>query len=939
MHTAGAAASRPSPMRLASRTIAGMPVPTRRGQATRRPLVAGLLLLVTLGSLTVPDAGAQSPAIEVVAELELPDVEGPDRTFAGWTDEGRNLLYMWLASRGGSAQHLLEYDLATDVPKLLRVSSDTTAAFPLHFNNVAQDQSRRRALVLAVNPSPRIEVIDLATLTIPQDEVVELRTVAPGFNPTGMSYHEPNDRIYIVGHFSGNSVVDRSSPAGVIPAVVAIDAATFDVDWIQRLDPRSCPMILTSSTSGALAARSLRRPMLYVFCSAGTDAANRTYSARQNALLRVDLSGEDEVTGVAEFAMEAFPISGNYAGSAADRTGLAAFDPGSERVFLQSVDADSPGAWVFDGLRSSWVGFIPYGVRVSAELGGRLAEPVFYGLHPRNGRYFMAASFAGDSGSIVVADGRATPVDRGEPVLGPRIFGNVLPDPSSNRLFANFSDLARIETGANSHYMVMMRDNTQPIQSWTLADPDSRTHDLPDDEALLIYSSQSSGYGSRHTQVGGYQGLAKRLFPTDLYGSFRSPGDISTGPRGAVTAYVDGVGLAQSGAAAAAAVGAADEATDGDLADKTREVNDAAEESVLERPVYEFPYGELTCLDGADERIERRETAPGDSGTVEVECDLAAERARAASTFSGQVSETGAAGSTSYTARTYRDPERGIVTETVATSDGIQHTIVGVGTLTATRVVTESVTTANGLPGGASARWTRRVEDLQFTNALGIAEEPQTCTTIIQAGPDPVEDDDCQRLASRYDELLGSTTRLRFPMASVVATPLGALARVVRTESDQYNADTTRDDARLSVAGMEMEIINDGAEKSRSVVEYAGIEAFSIFTRSPIPPPPPPYVPDTPMDPPTTDPVPDPIEASPGPTVEAPVAVGPDGVEVPVVLANHEVRLVAAFGWLARARGWAQAVLIGALYGWFLIPIIESRRRRQLLSVLTQERT
>jgi hypothetical protein len=220
---------------------------------------------------------------------------------------------------------------------------------------------------------------------------------------------------------------------------------------------------------------------------------------------------------------------------------------------------------------------------------------------------------------------------------------------------------------------------------------------------------------------------------------------------------------------------------------------------------------------------------------------------------------------------------------------------------------------------------------------LGIASEPRSCTTIIEVGPTPEESDDCQQLGEELDLLTGANTTVDFPMPTIVATPLGAFATVAKSDADRHEATALNNDPSHSVPGMVTTTRHDGAEKSRTVVQHAAAHAFSIYTRSPLFAPTPMVNIPGPTEEPPSEPVLDEQDAAlpPPPVAIAGPQAGTDPAAAPpIVLANHTERLVAAFGWVARIRNLADGALAGGLYLLFLLPVVETVRRRRLLGVL-----
>ena len=795
---------------------------TRQASGTRAVGMLGVLA-VSFSLLTVP-----SPAADAASGgLEGQQLEYPSTAQFGYVagiDPKTRIMYAAVQDPAPDYR-IAAYDLKSDVPKLVRMSGPgVTNAGLFSPYRVIIDSERQRMLVITTKDTggrSKIDVIDLKTLTLQGSW--DLGTIVPGFLTTGFTYDKAADRIYLAGDFTGSTntgSINRvlgTKVTGQGSAIVALEAETGAFAWV-HLMPR-CDSVLDGATTGTMIARSIYRPALYVFCFGGSAAYQPT---GQNGLVRVDISTQAQASKVANFPSEFFPISGTYFEST-DRTGVAAFDPGSERFFAQSLANRTPGTWVFDGLRNSWVGFI--------------AAPdnhnTFYGLNTENGRYYMAGNpnYAG-SGYVAVTDGRSTPAAQGNVFTDIYVNGQMIADPATNRVFMpSIWPVGVDENGMPQlkYGLLMLRDNSEAIVPLPDVDLDKLTRDLPDDKALLQFSAGASGFGARYVAIGGwesaYDRISTKLFPQakDALGS--NPAQLAYGDRGLTFAAAPAVDIRPSGASATAAGGTIDQASQSDRQDKTpAEVKDA------EVPVTSLAGG-LTCLDGGGERQEHK-AGNGDPERVSVVCDLDKLTASGTAAFAEDVNGGGQSlASSSFTTRTFRDGKRGVVTETTAVARGIAlRDPSGKGSIAIKRVTAVATTFANGRPGSTQAIWERRVEGAVITND-GQEQRPRSCTTTVATGRKDRSEGDCAALEAAINGL-SSRLQVRFPMPRLTATPRGAFARVEERETDYLNSLTTNNDQSRAIPAMEVVLYNDGPEKGRLLVQMAAIDANATFVRS-----------------------------------------------------------------------------------------------------------
>jgi hypothetical protein len=283
------------------------------------------------------------------------------------------------------------------------------------------------------------------------------------------------------------------------------------------------------------------------------------------------------------------------------------------------------------------------------------------------------------------------------------------------------------------------------------------------------------------------------------------------------------------------------------------------------------------------------------------------------------------------------------VTQTTAIAEGIALRSPAGPRVVIDRVVTTATTSANGRPGTATASWERLVEGVTIVDADGTASPAQSCTSVVTGKAKAERTGDCDDLARQINQALPTEMRVRFPLPQVTTTPRGAFASVQEHENEYLDGLTTNNDDDGGIVGMDAVVFNDGAEKSRLLVQLASIRADSIFTRSPIPT----------------------FDTGTGPTADNGSAGGsttsvPGGQEqtvtgesggagdldglgggtgltpVPVVAGGGAAGAPAGgvAGWLVGARGTRDALLAGGMWLLFAAALAGAWRRRRLIETM-----
>lgn len=780
---------------------------SRSGRSFRRgALCAGFLALILL-LIAVPfDAGmakGRADGVAVVGRLPEPPEAGESHRYVIGIDEKRDkLYYLW---RRGSESYITRYDLSTLVPTAEREEHiGTYSEFQLDYASpytVAVDYERQLAYVmgLSIHGTP-VRVVDLRSLKVLG--TWDLGTQIPGFFGEGISYSPEDERLYIVGHIYGEghgkvvSQLAQVSPAAGVIAVQPPEQRDGQpvVAWARAVP--ECQYVLSTYVVGALIARSADRPALYFAC------VRTDIYPGESGLVRLWVDPKaDGHAAAAAFDSEFFPISGAYTRAPTGVTGTAAFDPKSERFFMQSVSNTTPGAWVFDGRMSSWVGFVT----------APNDENRYLGLDPESGRFYMGSpEFLDRPGYVLVTDGRATPIPQGRIYRGPGVEGFLVS--GADRLFVRMK-LSTVGMGKeNAEGFVVLKDHTPDPERPRPVDYDEITSDLPEGpKAITDYSAGVSGFGARAVLVGGYGGILS------AGGGQVEISQLRAGDRGMTFARVTSLDLRSSGAAATAQAVSPDLNTEGDLQDGAAQ---------------EWPWRPVSCLNGGGETVSDEDSQHG--GSAAVECDLEAVQATAEAR-SGEIQAGGifVIGAEMRT-RARRDPKLGTVTEVATQATGIKIPTPQ-GTLSIAKVESRSTTAAFGHAKTSAAEWQRVVSGVEILDPDGeVVERLGSCDSAD-------EDNPCGPLEDQINELLPQRLKVDFPDPRIVATPKGAFAGVEQSDADFYHSQTvnnqgtvfTGEEGARTVPAMQITVYNDTREKSRLLLQLAAVQANSIYTITP----------------------------------------------------------------------------------------------------------
>jgi hypothetical protein len=741
----------------------------------------------------------------------------------------------------------------------------------------------------------------------------DMEKILPGFFPIGMTYSRADDRIYLVGEFSGtvygaNSIFSFGSKAvGPGTAVVALTPDTGKLLWVRPVP--QCQQVLNSLNIGGLIARSAIRPALYLPCVTGATPSGNTYPG-QAGLLRLDIDPKADSTDQAvTFPVEFFPISGQYFNGSGE--GIATFDYREDRFFLQSLAPKTPGAWVFDGKLSAWVGFVPAPNWTDQFAGynqglGHLYIGLYSGTNPPL-----------STDGTVVADGRQTPVQTG--TFEPLVTGGFIPtDSGSNRLFALAADAS---TTLEPYKVIADRSPRQHPQS--PLDYDALTDGVTEDAAAFVtYSADVNAYGADVALVGGMSG------PLSVSGSLDIQPPVAGGTRGLMTARIGGLGLRPAGASASAQSVVADLNT-------TKDYQTSG-------PLGAWPYEVVSCLDSGG-GIKPQSTDTNRSSAA-VDCSLAKARSHGESDAAAVAAGPLRVGNSTTDATSWRDAVRGSRTSVDATSSGISVGVPGVGRLRVGSLSAHLTTRAHGMNGTAVASYQRSVDGVRIVDPHGkLLLGPVACSTTVTAaaGHKPTVHDSCGPLARAVNEITQTRLRLNFPLPQSIATPRGAYAAVQQSDSRFFEERTVNDQgvvfphdstAQRPSPAMQLELFNDTTERSRLLAQFAAVQGDAIFDTSAAS---------------ATQQSPPPPGSVPGPKAPgvAPPATGTDGSvhlpggatttgagQPPAVAANPVSGLT---GWLLLHRSLRDALLLAGILALAAGAGLLAARRHQLLTAMT----
>lgn len=710
----------------------------------------------------------------------------------------------------------------------------------------------------------RLLVVDLA-----RSALTRAVTLWPAGDrvPIAMSYHAPSDRIHVLSKLKVEAdrrtlfFVEAFTPSGerIWEHRVAACFATFDTQY--------APTVI----------RSVLRDALYLNCyNAG---------AVQAQVVRLPLDASGAPTGTEEV----FPA---VPGDLSTR-----FDPGSDRMFFLTTNSGAGrGAWVFDGLRSTFLGVI---ATADSRPG---AFEYALGLDPATGRLYMQTP-----AGLVVADARRTPLPAG------LIFreyatsglGSIAVDPVTHRFFVADSSVANA-AGHALRYRVLV-DSIPSSPDVTPPHPDRLTTDIAEKvgvtDANIVGAARA--FGARTLLTGGAQKAAwnvalGRFSPDNLPPArnvvFQTV-PLQGGNRDVFAARVRGVTLSGRAADASAIAFEVDPSSERDTGDR----------------------GVRAPVDGAECHDDG--TAPsattGTGSTSSTSCDGGGATSVAATAdLAGLAVETSGVtvGGTHSSSRVSRSDDRGLVAHSSAVATDVS--IAGRVWIDEVRVDAEAW--AHGRPGTAGASFIRTITGLR-ADIDGDGDIDLACGAC-----------DLTFAEMTLNTALAGIATVTFPTPDPGwfpgGSPGGYQAIVEKERFRQLASRSLNDDDTTEVAALEIAVYSDGrAGRTRAIVQLAAAQAeahYGIYALPTFFGPLPPTVCIC-----LPEPGPEIVPPGGGPVPAGPRTSAPTTVFDKVVKAVRE-------GWTVAVTNLDEGLLLGVMWLFFAAPALLALRRRALGSPL-----
>jgi hypothetical protein len=733
---------------------------------------------------------------------------------------------------GGDDFSIAEYDLDAPYGQMLvrrkSWASMVKATYPPSDNKIAADIPNGRAFFFDGESAlaeglkchcSLIRVLDLHSFTVTSEW--DLDQMVPGFYAQGITYSQADHRVYAIGSINGR-LVDAANIASVpfVPAVMlAIDVDTGTLAWARSLP--KCLRTMTNSGTGTYIVRSRHFPALYVGCARLEAALNSAPYPGASGVLRLWIDPAADTAKALAFKEEFFRVAGSFRGIAAPASKVV-FDYAAERLMLSSSSEATPGFWIFDGLASSWAGFVPVPRTQTGAVGVDEATGRMYVRAPRGSSAHRTPP------GLIVTDGRGSPVLPGEVFQISRRGASYEPtdastfftDPITHRIFVRvFNPTA---SSGDKVSFIAMRDETSlvPPDDRTYEQTyDSRTADVPEGpDTLATFSGSTAGFGVRALLVGGTGGLTSpvrtgQVLAAEFWELVVGDG-IPPGDRGLWGARVPLVDLRTIGASAEAQAARPDDLTR-DQQGSTRPTLEQNGAPGTATAAMDWPWPDSFCSDSTGRPVSDHYDRNG--GDVAIACDLDRRTASARAGFGGFRGEGVTIGSAGFDGSSVRDTAGGVRTDSRASVHGVEIAVPGAGTLRIGEISQHVIAHAAGRPGTAHLDWEPAVKDVHVLDASG--KDVFSCASSC----DPHE------VAGVVNDRFDLFMRMRIPTPERVATPGGAFAGFQESR-DEYVGDLVMDnDGSRAVPAVHVEIYNDWSEKSRLVLDFAAIESSAIY--------------------------------------------------------------------------------------------------------------
>lgn len=637
------------------------------------------------------------------------------------------------------------------------------------------DAKHRRLFVFIQGAAPETGSQDAQLLVVDLETLVasEPRSLWPAGSriPLSISYHEGADRLYLMTRLP----VEQFARSGVFLEERAPDGT---LTWDREYRLGACYGARDHQYPPSVARSVLQPDRIYLNCYSS--------GAVQGLVIRVHLGadgrpvGEDDV-----FPALPGPLS-------------TMFDPGSDRMFFMTTNGGAGrGVWVFDGLRSAFLGVVASGDESATSPAG-----YSMGLDPSTGRLYMQTALG-----LFLVDARRTPLPAGLPFreLAFNGIGSIQVDPLTHRVFV-LDPASASQDGSVGRYLVLA-DGVRSSRDPPAGDPDSLTTDVAERAGItsVNFSAGGRAFGLRSLTAGGLQkyvwNVALGQFAPDQPGvgaawTAMSTVPVDAGNRDVYLARVRSVALTNDSADASALAVDADGGT-------ARDVESTGQA---------WPFSVSECHNtGASE--------PGAVPLSGVTCDV---KSRSVFASAGAVSAGEAAvlsvRSLAAGATSWRDAARGVVSRAWGVAHGI--TIaerVWIGTL-----ATHAETWARGRKGSAGATFDRVIADVRV-DSDGDGRPDYSCS---QCDPAAVQ--------SAVNRALGGQATIELPAPDgryyPVGSPGGYQAVIEKQRFRSYSERALNDDDGPEVVGLQLVTYADArAGRSRQVVQIAGVQAESHY--------------------------------------------------------------------------------------------------------------
>ena len=386
-------------------------------------------------------------------------------------------------------------------------------------------------------------------------------------------------------------------------------------------------------------------------------------------------------------------------------------------------------------------------------------------------------------------------------------------------------------------------------------DPDAATHNIPIVPGVtpVSYSGVASGYGARAIEVGGVSSsqakagvgvvanieenlnAALAQIPFGSFPGYTGPSSVPSvqdASRSIFFGRVDDTSVSNSGTGARGEPLLVDETTQAQLSSALS--SESALPKQVTDPLDAQRSGAQSIYSGTGCHDYGEKAQAGQSPGAAVSCDAKSGTASGASSadLTGQdlPLDIGLAATAT---KVVADPVKGITSTTTARASGIRISVPQAGTLSIGDVSATATSTADGLPGTASSSLTSSVRAVRITDATGA--EKFSCG--FGAAPcDP------SALTAAVDAQFPGHIRLLTAAPdtdpNVTGSPGGAQAVIKKSEYAHFNDFFTNADDTYEVPALTLMLVNDQAQPSRLVLQFAATQVQSHFYVGLLPPPP-----------------------------------------------------------------------------------------------------